>query len=615
MTYACRGLALYTVAVSALFASGCRGVPEPVAEAPAAPPVQAAPAPTATLVALAMPSLELVQGEGVVSSAGKPQPELPSTLGVGNAIDVADGGLVVLRWEPGLRAELLAGSRALLEAATRDRTARLVQTAGIARYTLAPAAAGSALDVSAGAVDLLADELADVIVGFDPDAAGATWVFVVDGAVALGGTTSVATGADDTAVPASAARLTAGHAVVFMRGGRQPVALPIDLPAVEAWYASALAGTAPAIARASFRCAVRADAQSVRLRALPPASEDALDASAGGDSALDHASAALEGARAAMAGQDPSPAYELLAPRTLVEVAARDEAGAWLQVTVVPEGGIRPRTLGAVVGWLSVDDLDCVGPIEGLAAVDASAPTVAEAPAPEPLARATATPGPASFAADRTAIAAGDCVMLTWDIPVGTAVTLNGRAVAGKGVERTCPETVSSYRLAWVDADGNRVERLIHVAIDAVGSAQAGQRDERSGAGAAAPAEPTPCSTECVIAFPTLPPEPTRRPRPTPTVRPEPSSPPPAPTAEPTSASQPQPTSAPPNPTRPPNTPEPDPGVPTQPPDPSATPDPTEPAPPTQAPDPGTPETPEPGTPAPPPDPEPTQPAVPTPGL
>lgn len=619
MTVSRHGLSLTVAACIALFTSGCRTVPEQAAQAPTAPPpIEAAPPPATTPVPLDAPSLDLVQGEANVESAGRTLSETPETLGVGDAIAIGERGLAVLRWEPGLRAELLAGGHARLEAGAEDRTARLVQTGGIARYSVAAAADGAAIDVTAGAVTLRADEAADVIVGFDPDVADATWVYVIGGTVALEGATAVAVAAgsdagDVTAPTASAARLDAGHAVVFTRSGEQPVALPIDLGAIEAWYAAALAGSAPTIARASFRCAVRADAQAVVLRAMPPTA----GAIAGGDEAASD-----------RAGVPPiaASAGEPLAPRTLVEVAARDATGEWLQVTVIPEGGFRPPSGGADAGWLSIDDLDCVGPVAGLAVLDdeamAAAPPYAEAPSAPP------TPGPASFAADRTSLVMGDCALLTWDVPVGTAVTLNGRAVAGKGVERACPDAGASYRLTWVDAAGKRQERVIQVAVEqpsaqAIAASAAGGGDTARGGGQAAPAEPTPCETECIQILPTLEPEPTRRPRPTPTTRPEPSSPPPAPTVDP----RPRPTAQPPDPTRPPSTSEPGPGAPTQTPSPSATPEPTDPgAPPsptepspvptldpsgTPSPGPTTP-TPSPGTPTP-PDPGPSATPIPTP--
>lgn len=570
------------IAVLALMAGACRPVSEPAVLAPEPPPAaEPAPTPDATPIPVAAPSLELVQGEALVTSGGRPLAETPSTLAIGDAVEVAEGGLAVLRWEPGLRAELLAGSRARLEIGAADRTARLVHEAGVARFTVAAAAEGMALDVASGAVALRADQPADVVVGFDPDAEGATWVYVIDGDVAL---TRASAGSPAPGVDAGA-RLGAGHGVVFARDVEQPVALPIDLPGVEAWYASALAGTAPSIARASFRCAVRADAEPVRLLAHLPApsvdgDEPSTDAPDDGADALDAT-------------------VEPIAPRTLVEVAVRDATGRWLQVTVVPTGGLRPRAVGATVGWVSVDHLDCVGPIDGLVVGDPHA--ASEAPVADAAAQATMAPGPAAFAVDRTTLARGDCALITWDVPAGTAVTLDGRAVAGKGIERACPESAATYRLAWIDARGARQERAIQVqVVEAVAAAAAGDdggRRDRS----AAP-EPTPCETECVIELPTLAPEPTRRPRPTATVRAQPSAPPPAPTAAP------QPTAERPEPTRPAETPDPGPGDPTRPPDPSATPDPgatpspTEPGVPTAPPEPATPSpTPEePATPEPP---------------
>lgn len=599
------GPARIAAAALALAAAGCGAAPERAAQAPSALPAPtAAPAPTGTPIPLDAPALQLVQGEAEVTSGGRPLPEVPGALGVGDALALGEEGLAVLRWEPGLRAELLSGARARLEAPEADRTARVEQSAGVARYTVAASAAGAALDVAAGAVRLRADGPADVIVGFDPDAAGATWVYVVDGDVALAdragadaiaSSAATAGGAADRA-SGPAARLAAGHAVVFTPGGPQPVALPVDLPAVEVWYAGALDGAGPSIARASFRCVVRAGAVAA-LRAQPPIAS-AEPGEGGGE---------LVGA--AVAAPDRSDtAGETLAPGALVEVAARDEAGEWLQVTVVPAGGLRPRAVGAVVGWLPAGDLDCVGPTDGLVVVDPGAdPAEPVAPVADAAPRSAPTAGPAVFAADRTSLVAGDCALISWDVPVGTAVALNGRPVAGKGVERACPESASSYRLTWLDARGGRQERVVQLAVAPAGEgpvAGAEGGDDRRGR-AAAP-EPTPCETECVVELPTLAPEPTRRPRPTATVRPAPSSPPPAPTAAP------QPTAARPDPTeRPPETPDPGPGDPTHTPDPGATEEPSPsatpevPGTPTDPPVPGTP-TPDPGTASPEPGPSPT---------
>jgi LysM repeat protein len=72
----------------------------------------------------------------------------------------------------------------------------------------------------------------------------------------------------------------------------------------------------------------------------------------------------------------------------------------------------------------------------------------------------TITPQPAFttglLQAERDVIVAGDCVILSWDVPDAQAASLDGQAVTVSGEEAVCPAATKNYALRVTYADGSQ---------------------------------------------------------------------------------------------------------------------------------------------------------------
>ncbi len=69
-----------------------------------------------------------------------------------------------------------------------------------------------------------------------------------------------------------------------------------------------------------------------------------------------------------------------------------------------------------------------------------------------------------SFSADATALTAGQCTMLRWDVENATAVFLNGEGVVGHDTRQACPTTTTTYTL-FVQAPSGDVSQSITINV------------------------------------------------------------------------------------------------------------------------------------------------------
>jgi hypothetical protein len=85
-----------------------------------------------------------------------------------------------------------------------------------------------------------------------------------------------------------------------------------------------------------------------------------------------------------------------------------------------------------------------------------------------PTPTATVTPGAAAeinFSVSDDDIAAGECVVLRWDVKNIQAVYLNGSGVVGKGEREVCPSSTTEYTLRVVKLDGTEDSRTVTVRV------------------------------------------------------------------------------------------------------------------------------------------------------
>ncbi|MBN1286637.1 MAG: hypothetical protein JXB47_14660 [Anaerolineae bacterium] len=85
---------------------------------------------------------------------------------------------------------------------------------------------------------------------------------------------------------------------------------------------------------------------------------------------------------------------------------------------------------------------------------------VGEPPPPEPGASAT-------FSADRTEIAEGECATLAWDVQNARAVYYQGRWVNRNGSRQECPTSTTEYVLRVVQSDGTEQNYTVTVTVTA----------------------------------------------------------------------------------------------------------------------------------------------------
>lgn len=90
--------------------------------------------------------------------------------------------------------------------------------------------------------------------------------------------------------------------------------------------------------------------------------------------------------------------------------------------------------------------------------------TATATPTATPLPSPMAVPNP-RFRADQTAIGAGGCTYLRWDVDGVKAVFLDGQGRPGHSVEKICPEFSHTYELWVVMPDSNQRKFSLHVEV------------------------------------------------------------------------------------------------------------------------------------------------------
>lgn len=88
---------------------------------------------------------------------------------------------------------------------------------------------------------------------------------------------------------------------------------------------------------------------------------------------------------------------------------------------------------------------------------------------------AAATPGspqqaggtatPLLFGADHSALDAGECTLLRWEIDNVDAVFLDGTQVSGRGIREVCPEITTRYTLLVLYSDGGQEPFIVVVEV------------------------------------------------------------------------------------------------------------------------------------------------------
>lgn len=87
----------------------------------------------------------------------------------------------------------------------------------------------------------------------------------------------------------------------------------------------------------------------------------------------------------------------------------------------------------------------------------------------------TATPGspqqtggtatPLLFSADHSALVAGECTLLRWEIENVDAVFLDGNQVSGRGIREVCPEITTRYTLLVLYSNGEQEPFIVVVEV------------------------------------------------------------------------------------------------------------------------------------------------------
>jgi hypothetical protein len=81
-----------------------------------------------------------------------------------------------------------------------------------------------------------------------------------------------------------------------------------------------------------------------------------------------------------------------------------------------------------------------------------------------PLPTATPSP-PIYFFADRTALNAGECAFLRWDVENVRAVYLDGGPVTGHETRQVCPKSTTTYTLRVVLTDGSAIDQTVTITV------------------------------------------------------------------------------------------------------------------------------------------------------
>jgi hypothetical protein len=96
-------------------------------------------------------------------------------------------------------------------------------------------------------------------------------------------------------------------------------------------------------------------------------------------------------------------------------------------------------------------------------------PGEAATDAPETVATnaEVSTPTTVSFQADETALNAGQCTTIRWDVDNVTSIQFEERTTTGHGSQEVCPTATRSYRLVVVYPDGREVPYTLRIEVGA----------------------------------------------------------------------------------------------------------------------------------------------------
>ena len=75
------------------------------------------------------------------------------------------------------------------------------------------------------------------------------------------------------------------------------------------------------------------------------------------------------------------------------------------------------------------------------------------------------TATPLLFSADSTALNAGECTILRWEIENVDAVFFDGTPVSGRGIREVCPEETTRYTLLVLYSDGEQEPFIVVVEV------------------------------------------------------------------------------------------------------------------------------------------------------
>jgi hypothetical protein len=104
-------------------------------------------------------------------------------------------------------------------------------------------------------------------------------------------------------------------------------------------------------------------------------------------------------------------------------------------------------------GTIYVDDLE--------SAVEGTPPT----PTPTSAPPTSSAPPSIDFRADRTALNAGECTTLRWDVENVREVYLDGGGVTGHGTREVCPPADTTYTLRVVLTNGSSTEQTVTITV------------------------------------------------------------------------------------------------------------------------------------------------------
>jgi hypothetical protein len=409
------------VMVLPIAALGCGGKATPTPAAPTATAVIDI-TPTLTVVSPTVQYRDKEEQPLVDIARGESVDVIPG----GNVI-VGDAGHAVLEWADFMTGELLGGTDVLVGLSLPSkRQVQLDQATGTARYVLQGAGTPADIQIKARWIDVgIAAGLADVIVTLVPGTEPAVWVTALDGSASISRDTEVVD-------------LAAGQVVAITESGAMARPVDVDRAAIEAWYRTLAEGTAKGdITTVAFRCTV-SSATADLLTAPDPAAEPAGDALESG---------------------------------TVVIVVGRDATSSWLQVRPI---------VSQDEGWVSVDALSCVGPIDQAALIEEAVATPTRAIVPTRIVfvtpttvLGTVTPTPTPTVGDYTikfwtsddSIAYGTCTQLKWETNNIREVYFQGKGVPGNGSSDECPTDDATYTLKVILRDGSEQTRSVSVKV------------------------------------------------------------------------------------------------------------------------------------------------------